>query len=137
MTAVLLGYAPIDSVHAEFDELVVNAQACADDELHASLQRLHAHLVAHFGQEDAWMRESDFPAADCHIEEHTRVLQSADEVLPLVAGGRLGVGREFAAELAAWFPGHADYLDSALAAWLCKRRHGGKPVVVHRRKPLD
>ncbi|KWT98735.1 hypothetical protein APY03_0047 [Variovorax sp. WDL1] len=27
---------------------------------------------------------------------------------------------------------HADYLDSALAAWMCKQQFGGKPVVLHR-----
>ena len=31
-----------------------------------------------------------------------------------------------------WFPGHADYLDSALAHWMCKQRLGGKPVVIRR-----
>jgi len=51
-----------------------------------------------------------------------------------VARGDLAIGRAFAAELERWFPGHADYLDSALAAWLCKRRFGGKPVVLHARK---
>ena len=44
------------------------------------------------------------------------------------------IGRDFAAELERWFPGHADYLDSALAAWMCKRQFGGKPVVLHARK---
>jgi hemerythrin len=42
------------------------------------------------------------------------------------------VGRSFLQELARWFPGHADYLDSALAAWMCKRQFGGKPVVLQR-----
>jgi hypothetical protein len=31
-----------------------------------------------------------------------------------------------------WFPGHADYLDSALAAWMTKQTMGGKPVVFRR-----
>ena len=34
--------------------------------------------------------------------------------------------------LADWFPGHATYLDSALAHWMFHRRFGGKPVVIHR-----
>jgi hemerythrin len=132
----LLGYAPMDAVHGEFDGLVAEATACADGQLPACLQRLHAHLLAHFGQEDDWMRQTAFPAADCHVEEHGRVLASAAEVLELVATGRLDVGRSFVAELARWFPGHADYLDSALAAWLCKRQYGGKPVVLHPRRTV-
>jgi hypothetical protein len=39
---------------------------------------------------------------------------------------------DFAGYLFEWFPGHADYLDSALAAWMTKRRFGGKPVVLRR-----
>lgn len=133
--SVLLGYAPMDAVHAEFDTLVARALACDDAGLHPALLDLQAHLQAHFGQEDEWMRGTGFPALDCHVEEHARVLASAAEVLPLVAAGRFDVGRSLAAALADWFPGHADYLDSALAAWLCKRQYGGRPVALHPRKP--
>jgi hemerythrin len=131
---VLMGYAPMDAVHAEFEELVERTLAAPDSELHACLERVQAHLLAHFGQEDEWMHATDFPAGDCHIEEHGRVLASAAEVLPLVAAGRFDIGRDFTQELARWFPGHADYLDSALAAWMCKRQYGGRPVVLHTRK---
>jgi hemerythrin len=124
----------MDAVHAEFDDLVAQAIACTDDELMPCLQRLQAHLLSHFGQEDNWMRETAFPAADCHIEEHGKVLVSAAEVLALVARGDLEVGRSLASELARWFPGHADYLDSALAAWMCKRQFGGTPIVLHPRR---
>ena len=48
------------------------------------------------------------------------------------AGFGAATARRFAEELTRWFPGHADYLDSALAAWMVKRRHGGKPVVLRR-----
>jgi hemerythrin-like metal-binding protein len=132
-STVLMGYAPMDAVHAEFDQLVAAALAAPDELQHAALVKVHEHLLSHFGQEDAWMRENGFPAADCHIDEHAAVLRSADEVLPLVAQGRHDIGRSFLAELQRWFPGHADYLDSALAAWLCKRQYGGRPVAIHRR----
>src|SRR3954471_2557155 len=97
-TTVLMGYAPMDTVHAEFDQLVGAALASPDDGLHAALQRVREHLVSHFGQEDAWMRDNGFPAADCHIDEHAAVMRSADEVLPLVEQGRFDVGRSFLAE---------------------------------------
>ncbi|MDH0777795.1 hypothetical protein N5C96_30750, partial [Delftia tsuruhatensis] len=61
-----LGYAPMDAVHAEFDTLVAQALACPDDRLHACLARLQEHLLSHFGQEDDWMRQTAFPAGDCH-----------------------------------------------------------------------
>jgi hemerythrin len=130
-TPIVLGFAPMDAVHAEFDTLVAHAVDCPDEELHASLTRVQDHLLAHFGQEDAWMQSTGFPAAECHIEEHGKVLTSAAEVLALVEQGDILIGRSFAAELARWFPGHADYLDSALAAWMCKRQFGGQPVVLH------
>ena len=48
----------------------------------AAFELMRANLRAHFAAEDEWMRETDFPARDCHIDEHAAVLRSADEVLP-------------------------------------------------------
>jgi hemerythrin len=42
------------------------------------------------------------------------------------------IARRLGRELAAWFPAHADYLDSALAQWMVKSRFGGAPVVLKR-----
>jgi len=50
----------------------------------------------------------------------------------LVKAGDVEIGREFAGELARWFPSHADYLDSALAQWMAKKKLGGVPVVLRR-----
>ena len=86
----------MDAVHAEFDTLVAQALACPDDRLHACLARLQEHLLSHFGQEDDWMRQTAFPAGDCHIEEHGKVLASGVQVLDLVAQGNLAIGRDFA-----------------------------------------
>jgi hemerythrin len=130
---VVLGFDPMDAVHAEFFDVIGRASDCADSELAQRLDEVVGHLRAHFEAEDQWMRETDFPPKDCHIDEHAAVLRSADEVLALPPDRRVEVGRSFVRELANWFPGHADYLDSALAAWMCKRAHGGKPVVLHRR----
>lgn len=132
-TPIVLGYGPMDHVHAEFDAAIAATLECADGDLLANLQRLATHLREHFHTEDRWMHETEFPARDCHIDEHAAVLRSADEVMPLVAAGDLRMGRAFADELRRWFPGHADYLDSALAAWMCKRQYGGKPVVLQGR----
>jgi hemerythrin len=49
-----------------------------------------------------------------------------------VEQGRTANVQRLAAELVRWFPGHADYLDSALAHWMCKQRLGGKPVIIRR-----
>ena len=131
--ALLLGYPEMDAEHREFVQLVGLLQTAPDVELGAHLAAFEAHARRHFGTEDAWMEETGFPPRDCHQKEHAAVLQSLEEVQSLhTAFGRCDVVRSFADELARWFPGHADYLDSALAAWMSKRRHGGRPVVLKR-----
>lgn len=129
-----LGYGPMDSIHAEFSELLELAAMPGPKDWPHLLQRIDTHLREHFETEDRWMRETDFPPRDCHMQEHAAVLQSSSEVLALSQQGDDSHALPFTQELARWFPGHADYLDSALAAWMCKRQFGGKPVVLHRRK---
>lgn len=130
-----LGYGPMDKVHGEFDALLQRvAKVRAAEEWLPLLREMDAHLREHFEAEDRWMRETDFPPRDCHIDEHGAVLKSSGEVLALAEAGNVHSAPAFVAELARWFPGHADYLDSALAAWMCKRQFGGKPVVLQRRK---
>lgn len=79
------------------------------------------------------MQGTGFPAADCHIDEHEAVLKSVREVRQALADGTdAELARDLARELVRWFPGHADYLDSALSQWMVKRQHGGAPVVLRR-----
>lgn len=131
--AFLLGYDPMDGTHEEFVQCVNAVQDASDAQLPAAMDELERHLREHFGQEDQWMRETNFPPGDCHIDEHAAVLKSVVEVRALLAQGDTNEPRRLAAALADWFPGHADYLDSALAQWMCKQRLGAKPVVLKRR----
>lgn len=130
--ALLLGHAAMDRTHREFVGLVQALFASRDAGLADALRAFIAHAQAHFGDEDRAMAETGFPAGDCHVDEHAAVLRSAHQVLALVEAGDAAIGREFAAELARWFPAHVAHLDSALAHWLVKRRHGGAPVVLRR-----
>lgn len=127
-----LGYQPMDRIHAEFDALLLRARAPGTPDWLPLLTELDAHMRSHFAAEDAWMTETDFPPRDCHIDEHAAVLKSSAEVLELARQGNFNAAPSFVQALADWFPGHADHLDSALAAWMCKRQFGGKPVVLHR-----
>ena len=137
--ALLLGFGPMDTVHREFVDVVTALQSAEEADWPARMDALIAHARSHFGEEDRWMRETGFPAAECHIDEHAAVLRSIEEVRALLAQGDGRECRRLADELLRWFPGHADYLDSALAHWMCKRRLGGKPVVLRRgvAHPLD
>lgn len=130
-----LGYAPLDATHREFYIVVLHLLACDAATAAAALAAFEAHAVAHFGQEEAWMRDTAFPAAGCHADEHAAVLASVHEVQALLADGRAGppLLHSLAEHLLAWFPGHADHMDSALAGWMVKRSHGGAPVVLRRR----
>ncbi|RJG18829.1 bacteriohemerythrin [Massilia cavernae] len=128
----LLGHEEMDDVHHEFVTLLGQLQGAPQAELAARLDALAVHTRTHFEMENKWMLETDFPPRDCHIDEHAAVLKSIDEVRARVALDDYADVASLAAALADWFPGHADYLDSALAQWMCKRRFGGKPVVVRR-----
>ena len=130
----VLGVAAMDATHREFVEIVDRLLTCPDAEMAGLLQVFITHAEAHFGLENTWMEETGFPPRDCHISEHKAVMESAVQVEDLVRSGDFATGREFAAELANWFPGHADYLDAPLAHWMVHQRFGaGKPVVIKRR----
>ena len=133
----LLGYTPMDRTHQEFVACVAALQAATDAELPACLEALAAHCVAHFQQEEQWMTAADFPAAQCHADEHAAVLKSVREVQalwddPAHADRVHAVVRNLTQALADWFPGHADYMDAALSHWMAKRSLGGTPVVLRR-----
>ena len=133
-----LGYPPMDSTHEEFVEIVNAMMVCPENELLKHLDDFVLHGEAHFAQELTWMKETNFPSTDCHKQEHDAVMKSVYEVREmLVAGKGFAVARELAAELARWFPGHADYLDSALAQWLVKKKSGGVPLVFRRNQTFQ
>lgn len=131
--AFLLGYIPMDETHREFVDCVRAVLDAPDDGVPAALEAFEAHAVRHFDEEREWMQGTAFPAADCHIDEHEAVLKSVREVRQALADGTPAeLARDLARELVRWFPGHADYLDSALSQWMVKRQHGGAPVVLRR-----
>jgi hemerythrin len=128
----LLGYGPMDETHREFVELVEGLLTCADVEMAERLARFAAHSEAHFADELQWMQATDFPATQCHADEHAAVMKSVREVQELVQAGNVEIARSLAQELARWFPGHAGYLDASLAQWIVKKRTGGTPIVLKR-----
>lgn len=128
----LLGYTPIDEVHQEFVDLIGQMQRAADAALPALLAQFSIHLQYHFEMENEWMVSTEFPPRDCHMDEHAAVMQSVGEVQALLAQGNAAICRDLVAQLAQWFPQHADQLDSALAHWMFSKTMGGKPVVLRR-----
>ncbi|TJY63132.1 hemerythrin [Sinimarinibacterium sp. CAU 1509] len=130
-----LGYPPMDSTHQEFVVLARAVLLAADDTIAERMDALATHTQAHFDQEAEWMTSTAFPPSQCHLDEHEAVLKSVYEVQQQLASGENGAidtARSLAMELLKWFPGHAAYLDSALAQWMAKRAYGGAPIVFHR-----
>lgn len=116
--AIPLGYTPIDALHAEFDACVAVLTDAPAERLTAALSALRAHLLRHFGDEERWMRESGFPAFDCHKREHDKVLNVVAEAERRCTEGDEDVVRRLAVELPNWFAIHATTMDAALVAWL-------------------
>ncbi|MDB5868733.1 MAG: hypothetical protein JWP96_1065 [Polaromonas sp.] len=129
----LLGLPAMDATHREFVDCVAALQSAADAELPDRLADFERHTVAHFAQEEQWMNSTEFPAAQCHADEHAAVLASVREVQALLQQGTSQqVARDLTQALVDWFPGHADYMDASLSQWMSKRSHGGAPVVLRR-----
>jgi hemerythrin len=129
-----LGFDQMDKIHSEFVE-VVDSLIQSDDpeDIKKCLVLIERHAIDHFETENQWMIESNFPAAQCHIEEHSNVLKSIREVLECFDAQ---LAKDLGMALMDWFPGHADYLDSALATWMVKRRFSGAPLIF-RRNPIS
>lgn len=129
----LLGLPAMDATHREFVECVAALQDASEAELPDRLEDFARHAVTHFAQENRWMESTEFPATQCHSDEHAAVLASVREVQALLKeGANPQVARDLTQALVDWFPGHADYMDASLSQWMSKRSHGGAPVVLRR-----
>jgi hemerythrin len=113
-------------------DLIERLQACPPAEVPPLLAEFARHAREHFQHEDHLMQGTDFPATDCHVKEHAAVLASVEEVQAELRAGDFRNAARLVAELARWFPPHVQHLDSAVAQWIVKRRHGGKPIVLRR-----
>jgi hemerythrin len=130
--SMLVGYTPLDAVHKEFFDQVHAVLDADDDEILAAMIVLRIQTRTHFEMEERWMAETRFPARGCHADEHAAVLASVTGVCEQVSKGDASAVRPLAEALLEWFPAHADHMDSALAHWMCKLRHGGAPLVLRR-----
>jgi hemerythrin len=125
----------MDDTHREFVDLVNGLLTCPESDIAERLQRFAEHSDGHFADELQWMKGTEFPATDCHADEHAAVMKSVREVQALLESGHersIAIARDLAQELARWFPGHAGYLDASLAQWIVKKRTGGTPIVLRR-----
>jgi hemerythrin-like metal-binding protein len=108
----------MDTTHREFVELLAATElALAADrtDLLARFGALLAHTAEHFAQENRWMAATGFAPENCHAFQHDAVLQVMREVDRRARDdGDFGPLERAVAELAAWFPIHAQSMDAAL-----------------------
>jgi hemerythrin-like metal-binding protein len=113
-----VGWPEIDALHVEFEQCLDELRAASDAMLARALATLREHLLRHFGAEEQWMAECNFPVAACHKREHDGVLDVLTEVQRRCAQGDHDIARRLTAELPLWFEQHAHMMDGALADYL-------------------
>lgn len=112
---LLLELPAMDDTHREFVGLLAQVEEATDSALLNCWSALIDHTIIHFGQEDAWMQETGFAANNCHSTQHRIVLQVMQEGM---RRADVAMVRQLAAELAIWFPQHAQSMDASLALHL-------------------
>lgn len=134
--ALALDLPQMDDTHREFVDLLAAVDAAGDDTLLPAWQVLIEHTEQHFGQEDRWMRETRFASGNCHSVQHQVVLNVMREGLKRAEAGDLELLRMMSAELAQWFPQHAQSMDAGLALHLRSVGHDPRTGAVARPEAL-
>lgn len=117
--SLVLGWAAVDELHAEWDACLAALAAAPDRETTArALAALIEHSQRHFAAEEGWMRAAAFPAIGCHEREHAEVLAVVREVERRFAEGDDAIAPRLAAELPLWFEHHARSMDAGFVAHL-------------------
>ena len=119
--ALVLDGGVIDDTHKEFVDLLNRMHEAPDGELLDILDQFIAHSEAHFGQEQRWMEELEFPPLSCHVREHEGVMEIVREVRRRAAAGDMGYGKILAQGVAEWFANHATSMDLVLARYIKER----------------
>ncbi len=114
-----LNHGAMDQTHREFVELLGDVERSLDEDhegVGTSFDRFLDHTESHFAQEERWMRNIGFAPENCHSFQHKHVLDVLREVKTVVGTtGDAQILRRLVAELANWFPAHAQMMDQALA----------------------
>jgi hemerythrin-like metal-binding protein len=116
--ALSLSMPAMDATHQEFIDLLAAVEHADDASLVRHWHALVEHTHAHFANEDKWMRDTGFAPNNCHSTQHAVVLEVLRDGAKRGAQGDLAAIRQMAAELAVWFPHHAQSMDMGLSLHL-------------------
>ena len=115
---LLTGDARMDHTHTEFaDQLKALMATPAADQMPVYQALLH-HTVAHFAQEDRWMRATGFAPNNCHSDQHAMILETMQAVVAHYQQGETDIINRMGEALGEWFTQHALSMDAGLAQHL-------------------
>ncbi|AXF86497.1 Bacteriohemerythrin [Ephemeroptericola cinctiostellae] len=115
---MVLGNTALDQTHQEFVDILNRLAKTPEVDLVSVLDEAIAHTQAHFDLEEGWMARLSFPAAGCHVSEHTQVIGVMRMVRERVAAGETHFAYVLATELSAWLRIHATTMDYALTYFI-------------------
>ena len=136
---MVLGNTVLDQTHQEFVDILNHLAKTPEADLLPVLDEAIAHTQAHFDLEEGWMARLNFPAAGCHVSEHTQVIGVMRMVRERVAAGETHFAYVLATELSAWLRIHATTMDYALTYFIesthADLSQGGEPKVGESKPP--
>lgn len=121
--ALAVGIEQIDAQHRELfrrAELFLSGiESCSRHEVGVLLSYLRFYVVNHFGSEEAFMREAEYPGYPAHKRQHDRFLK---DLLALSAENERYEGpglapHRVATWLNTWLTDHVGRTDAELGAW--------------------
>lgn len=115
---MVLGNTALDQTHHEFVDILNRLAKTPEADLLPALDEAIAHTQTHFDLEEGWMARLNFPAAGCHVSEHTQVIGVMRMVRERVAAGETHFAYVLATELSAWLRIHATTMDYALTYFI-------------------
>lgn len=92
---------------------------CSDASVTELYRVILTELEHVFTHEQVLMEQSDFPAIQCHLEQHARALRALHRLHPAVMCGDHARARVVGGELLAdWLSLHIETQDTALVLWI-------------------
>ena len=116
------GVGHIDAQHQELVLILNNLeQSIASDDTDEAVGRtlrvLSDYAARHFRNEEAFMREIQYPGYEEHVRLHRRLTARVDDLMQRKAGNRRVTAQELLALLTDWLIDHMVVEDKKYARW--------------------
>ena len=126
------GICKIDEFRRSILELAGQLMRCPEFEVPEIYRRLLTILEHAFGEEQNLMEESSFPAIQCHLEQHARVMATLHRLHPAIMLGDCSSARRIGGKLLSdWLTLHASTQDAVMGVWVLSTQ---RPVLAAQMK---